>query len=112
MKAFGPAWAWNSRTARPRATPASGCTASPSGKSWPPSPLARELRNLLPEAALIITTGTETGQSLARKHLAPLGALVCYFPLDIPWAVRRYLERLTPTWSLPWNRKYGLISLS
>ncbi len=60
------------------------------------APLARELRNLLPAAALIVTTGTETGQSLARTHLAPLGALVCYFPLDIPWAVRRYLERLDP----------------
>jgi 3-deoxy-D-manno-octulosonic-acid transferase len=59
-------------------------------------PLARELKHLLPEAALIVSTGTETGQGLARKHLAPLGALVCYFPLDIPWAVRRYLERLDP----------------
>lgn len=59
-------------------------------------PLARELRHLLPEAALIVSTGTETGQGLARQHLAPLGALVCYFPLDIPWAVQRYLDRLNP----------------
>ena len=66
------------------------------GETLAAAPLARELRNLLPEAALIVTTGTETGQSLARTHLAPLGALVCYFPLDIPWAIRRYLERLDP----------------
>ena len=59
-------------------------------------PLARELKRLLPQSGLIVTTGTETGQSLARKHFTPLGALVCYFPLDIPWAVRRYLERLRP----------------
>jgi 3-deoxy-D-manno-octulosonic-acid transferase len=59
-------------------------------------PLARELKKLLPEAALIVSTGTETGQGLARKHFTPLGAQVCYFPLDIPWAVRRYLERLQP----------------
>lgn len=59
-------------------------------------PLARELKQLLPRSGLIVTTGTETGQSLARKHFTPLGALVCYFPLDIPWAVRRYLERLRP----------------
>ena len=52
-------------------------------------PLVAELRNLLPQAAFIISTGTETGQMLARKHFAPQGALVCYFPLDIPWAVRR-----------------------
>ncbi len=59
-------------------------------------PLARELKKLLPQSGLIVTTGTETGQTLARKHFTPLGALVCYFPLDIPWAVRRYLERLRP----------------
>jgi len=59
-------------------------------------PLVAELRNLLPRAAFIISTGTETGQMLARKHFSPLGALVCYFPLDIPWAVRRYLNYLRP----------------
>lgn len=59
-------------------------------------PLVRELQNLLPELSLVVTTGTETGQALARKHFAPLGALVCYFPLDIPWTVRRYLDRLQP----------------
>jgi 3-deoxy-D-manno-octulosonic-acid transferase len=59
-------------------------------------PLARELKNLLPDVSLIVTTGTETGQALARRHFSALGTLVCYFPLDIPWAVRRYLERLQP----------------
>jgi 3-deoxy-D-manno-octulosonic-acid transferase len=59
-------------------------------------PLMAELRTLLPGAAFIISTGTETGQMLARKHFSPQGALVCYFPLDIPWAVRRYLDYLRP----------------
>jgi 3-deoxy-D-manno-octulosonic-acid transferase len=59
-------------------------------------PLVRELRTLMPEAGFIISTGTETGQMLARKHFAPLGAVVCYFPLDIPWTVRRYLDHLRP----------------
>ncbi|MBM4300738.1 MAG: 3-deoxy-D-manno-octulosonic acid transferase [Deltaproteobacteria bacterium] len=59
-------------------------------------PLVAELRNLLPRAAFIISTGTESGQMLARKHFSPQGALVCYFPLDIPWAVRRYLDCLRP----------------
>jgi 3-deoxy-D-manno-octulosonic-acid transferase len=59
-------------------------------------PLVREVSTLLPQAAWVISTGTETGQMLARKHFAPLGALVCYFPLDIPWAVRRYLDYLRP----------------
>jgi 3-deoxy-D-manno-octulosonic-acid transferase len=59
-------------------------------------PLVAELRTLLPQAAFIISTGTETGQRLARKHFSPQGALVCYFPLDIPWAVKRYLDYLRP----------------
>ena len=59
-------------------------------------PLVAELRTLLPRAAFIISTGTETGQMLARQHFSPQGALVCYFPLDIPWAVRRYLDYLRP----------------
>jgi 3-deoxy-D-manno-octulosonic-acid transferase len=59
-------------------------------------PLVAELRTLLPRAAFIISTGTETGQMLARKHFSPQGAMVCYFPLDIPWAVRRYLDYLRP----------------
>jgi 3-deoxy-D-manno-octulosonic-acid transferase len=60
------------------------------------APLVQELQRLLPQAAFIITTGTETGQALARKHFAPLGAYVCYFPLDVPWAVHRYLNHLQP----------------
>ncbi|MBI4643746.1 MAG: 3-deoxy-D-manno-octulosonic acid transferase [Deltaproteobacteria bacterium] len=59
-------------------------------------PLVQELKRLLPQASIIITTGTETGQAVARKNFAPLGALVCYFPLDIPWAVSRYLGHLRP----------------
>jgi 3-deoxy-D-manno-octulosonic-acid transferase len=59
-------------------------------------PLVQEIKRLLPQAGLIITTGTETGQAVARQHFTPLGAQVCYFPLDIPWAVGRYLEHLRP----------------
>lgn len=59
-------------------------------------PLVQELQILLPQALVIVSTGTETGQKLARENFAPLGAFVCYFPLDIPWAVRRYLKHLRP----------------
>jgi len=59
-------------------------------------PLVKELKALLPQAAFIISTGTETGQEVARRHFLPLGAGVCYFPLDFPWAVARYLDHLRP----------------
>jgi 3-deoxy-D-manno-octulosonic-acid transferase len=59
-------------------------------------PLVEELTTLLPRAGLVVSTGTETGQALARKHFPPLGAQVCYFPLDLPWAVSRYLDFWRP----------------
>ncbi|MBW1991710.1 MAG: 3-deoxy-D-manno-octulosonic acid transferase [Deltaproteobacteria bacterium] len=59
-------------------------------------PLVEELRKQLPGAGFIVSTGTETGQALARRHFSPLGACVCYFPLDVPWAVQGYLNRLRP----------------
>lgn len=59
-------------------------------------PLVKELKALCPQAAFIISTGTETGQAMARRHFLPLGACVCYFPLDLPWAVARYLDYLRP----------------
>jgi 3-deoxy-D-manno-octulosonic-acid transferase len=59
-------------------------------------PLFLELKRLLPQAAFVVTTGTETGQAVARKNFCDLGPQVCYFPLDIPWTVARYLDRLRP----------------
>ena len=48
------------------------------------TPLVQELKALLPRAGLIITTGTETGQAVARQNFLPLGAYVCYFPRTCP----------------------------
>jgi 3-deoxy-D-manno-octulosonic-acid transferase len=59
-------------------------------------PLVAELKALLPLASFIISTGTETGQDVARRHFLPMGALVCYFPLDLPWAVSRALTTIKP----------------
>jgi 3-deoxy-D-manno-octulosonic-acid transferase len=59
-------------------------------------PLLLELKALLPQSGLIVSTGTETGQAVARRHLVPLGAVVCYFPLDLPWAVNQALRVLRP----------------
>lgn len=60
------------------------------------APLAAELKKLLPHSSLIISTGTETGQAVAWQQFLGLNALVCYFPLDLPWAVNRALKVLRP----------------
>ena len=59
-------------------------------------PLVQELQRFLPQVSLTISTGTETGQAVARRHFLPMGIQVCYYPLDLPWAVHRYLNRLRP----------------
>jgi len=59
-------------------------------------PLVTELKSRLPQAGVIVSTGTETGQAVARRHYPPMGAQVCYFPLDVPWAVHRILYTLKP----------------
>lgn len=59
-------------------------------------PLVRQLRSLVPEARVFISTSTETGQAVARQ-LFPEADRVFYFPLDLPWTVHRYLNRLRPT---------------
>jgi 3-deoxy-D-manno-octulosonic-acid transferase len=57
--------------------------------------LVRALETQLPGASLTLSTGTETGQAVARRHFSAK-ARVCYFPLDLPWAVQGYLSRMRP----------------
>ncbi len=59
-------------------------------------PLVRELEQLLPSGQLFLSTGTETGQAVARRLYSPAHT-VFYYPLDFPWAVRRYLEHIQPS---------------
>jgi 3-deoxy-D-manno-octulosonic-acid transferase len=56
----------------------------------------QELKTLWPQAAFTLTTGTETGQAVARRQFQGQDIQVCYFPLDVPWAVQRYLNHLRP----------------
>jgi 3-deoxy-D-manno-octulosonic-acid transferase len=58
-------------------------------------PLVRVLEERLPPECVFLSTGTETGQAVARRLYSPAHT-VFYYPLDLPWAVRRYLDRLQP----------------
>ena len=44
---------------------------------------------------IVLTTTTVTGQAVAKKELGSSG-VVLYFPLDIPFIVRRFLRRVNP----------------
>jgi 3-deoxy-D-manno-octulosonic-acid transferase len=56
--------------------------------------LIRELKAMLPEWVVAVSTTTEAGQRLARERMA--GCPVFYLPLDFRFVVRRYLNALQP----------------
>lgn len=56
--------------------------------------LVKELESALPGHLIVISTTTRTGQALARERFD--SNRVFYCPLDLPWAVRAYLNALQP----------------
>jgi 3-deoxy-D-manno-octulosonic-acid transferase len=58
------------------------------------SRLVAELDARLPHYRILISTTTRTGQALARERFGT--ERVFYCPLDLPWAVARYLQALQP----------------
>lgn len=65
------------------------------GETVASAPIFRELRALLPDAEMIVSTTTTTGHEMAKKAI-PEAEHVIYFPLDIPAFVRRSLNRVKP----------------
>ena len=58
------------------------------------SRLVNELSASAPQYRVLLSTTTRTGQRLARERTGINHTF--YFPLDLPWIVRRYLRRLDP----------------
>ena len=56
--------------------------------------LIRELRSRYPELPVFISTTTLAGQKLARERFCEQS--VFYFPLDLGFAIRPYLQALRP----------------
>jgi 3-deoxy-D-manno-octulosonic-acid transferase len=56
--------------------------------------LVKELDSALPGCFVAVSTTTRTGQALARERFG--ADRVFYCPLDLPWAVRAYLNALQP----------------
>jgi 3-deoxy-D-manno-octulosonic-acid transferase len=53
-----------------------------------------EIKAHLPGWRIVVSTTTDTGQKLARQRFGDND--VFYLPLDLPWAVRAYLQSLRP----------------
>ena len=61
------------------------------------APFIHALRNTRPDCQVVLLTTTDSGQTMARDKLGAAVDLLAYFPLiDLPFVVRRYLDRLRP----------------
>ncbi len=58
-------------------------------------PLIEALRKNLPNYKIVISTTTLTGQKLALERASKF-ALVCYFPLDFRFSVKKFLAQINP----------------
>jgi 3-deoxy-D-manno-octulosonic-acid transferase len=104
---FGPGGPWKGRQPRQKRFP----NVMPTPESQIPRPLiwihavsvgevlavsrlVKTLDAVLPDYFVAISTTTYTGQALARERFGRNRVFYC--PLDLPWAVRAYLNALKP----------------
>lgn len=58
-------------------------------------PFFQKLRRSYPNAYFLITTTTTSGQAEARRSFSEADA-ICYLPIDIPWIVSHWVQKLKP----------------
>lgn len=56
---------------------------------------AEEVRKCRPDAAFVFTTNTSTGHRMAEGRMRAEDVLL-YFPVDVPWILRRVLRAIRP----------------
>ena len=66
------------------------------GETQAARPLAQRLKQAFPHHALVVSTITLTGQTLARDVFRDQAASVFYFPFDWRWSARRALKAINP----------------
>jgi 3-deoxy-D-manno-octulosonic-acid transferase len=64
------------------------------------APIVSSLRNHYPGACIVLSTGTETGQEMARRIVRGATGFI-YYPLDIPWVIRKVLHQVKPDIFVP-----------
>lgn len=59
--------------------------------------LIKRLKKEFFDYQLVITTGTVTGQELAKKKYSDFADFITYFPLDTYKTVKRFLDKINPS---------------
>ena len=56
--------------------------------------LVKSIKREFPNSKLVYTTGTWTGQDLAKKKLGEHTDLITYFPADFPCVINKFFEKI------------------
>lgn len=68
------------------------------GETLSIEPLVKELHRRFPDARLVFSTVTATGQAVARERFSAYGqGNIFYFPVDLGWVCNRFLDCIRPT---------------
>ena len=59
------------------------------------SSIVKAIKRTYPDSSIIISTGTETGQKMAHQLIKEASCFI-YFPLDIPFVVKKMLRTIQP----------------
>ena len=58
--------------------------------------LVKTTRKEFSDSKIVMTTGTWTGQDIAKKKLGEYTDLITYFPADFPCVIRKFLDKVNP----------------
>lgn len=58
--------------------------------------LIKKTKETFPDCKLVVTTGTKTGQEIAKKKFDGIADFITYFPLDIDFCVKSFLNKIKP----------------
>jgi len=58
--------------------------------------LIKKTKSEFPNYKLIITTGTQTGQEIAKKKFPNIADFITYFPFDFPFCINNFFYKTNP----------------
>ena len=58
--------------------------------------LVKTARKEFSNSKIVMTTGTFTGQEIAKKKLGEYTDLITYFPADFPCVIKKFLDKVNP----------------
>ncbi|MBZ0155592.1 MAG: 3-deoxy-D-manno-octulosonic acid transferase [Alphaproteobacteria bacterium] len=66
------------------------------GETLAAVPLIRKIRHSFPDAEIVVSTVTDTGQKIARERVGDTAEVV-YAPFDVPFCIRAAVARIRPS---------------